>query len=280
MLHNSIDPLSLLNMDPSQPLMNANVYKPHMTSTTSCYVCEKLPYHHQDARSLRFYPLTPEHCIMYNIDVPAQSSDKKHFICNLHHNQFRKQIQPLQGNPGHTSMMNQSVGDAGSIPTGNTSNNGDSRPQREWADYEKIMKLKNENSKSDTSRIDLVQLYDVLVRTSSLPLEECYQELYEVFNIKTKNRKDKEMREGSNSSSNGSTFGNGKTETPELNKKLIRNNIKFKIKNLLTTYPHLLFYGALKDFQLHRLQAVPEILLTAESEELKKRFQDTDPQKS
>lgn len=49
---------------------------------------------------------------------------------------------------------------------------------RDWPDYEKIMKLKNENSKSDTSRIDLVQLHGVLVKTSSQPLEECYQELY------------------------------------------------------------------------------------------------------
>jgi hypothetical protein len=219
---------------------------------------------------------------MYNIDTPPQSTEKKHFICNLHHNQFRKQIQP-QGAAAH-AMVNQQIGDVGNIAT----NNGDTsaptatRSQRDWPDYEKILKLKNENSKSDTSRIDLLQLYDVLVRTSSTPLEECYQELYEVFNIKTKNRKDKEQRE-SNSNSNGAN-GNGtgtsKTETPELNKKLIRNNIKFKIKNLLTTYPHLLYYGALKDFQLHRLQAVPEILLTVDSEELRKRFQDTDPQKS
>lgn len=54
---------------------------------------------------------------------------------------------------------------------------------------------------------------------------------YEVFNIKTKNRKDKEGKERE-----------GKPETPELNKKLIRNNIKFKIKNLLNTYLSITWY--------------------------------------
>jgi len=148
------------------------------------------------------------------------------------------------------------------------------RSQRDWADYDKIMKLKNENSKSDTSRIDLLQLYDVLVRTSSHALEDCYQELYEVFNIKTKNRKDKEGNKEKDTSK--SNHHHHTTDTPELNKKLIRNNIKFKIKNLLTTYPHLNYYGTLKDFQLQRLQAVPEILLVAENEDLRRRFQETD----
>lgn len=106
---------------------------------------------------------------------------------------------------------------------------------------------------------------------------------YEVFNIKTKNRKDKEGKER-----------DGKPETPELNKKLIRNNIKFKIKNLLNTYPpyffssstnmklmvgrypHLNFYGSIKDFQLQRLQSVPDVLLSVENADLRRRFQEYD----
>jgi hypothetical protein len=111
---------------------------------------------------------------------------------------------------------------------------------------------------------------------------------YDVFNIKTKNRKDKEGKERDGKA----------TDTPELNKKLIRNNIKFKIKNLITTYlyitpsllqckytvdsgrfPHLNFYGSLKDFQLHRLQAIPDVLLSVENEELRRRFQEYEGQK-
>eukprot|EP00026_Physarum_polycephalum_P000960 Phypoly_transcript_00961.p1 GENE.Phypoly_transcript_00961~~Phypoly_transcript_00961.p1 ORF type:complete len:1216 (+),score=183.32 Phypoly_transcript_00961:136-3783(+) len=230
----------LLNLDPVQPVIN--MYKPGLST---CYICEKFPQQDHNTRSLRFYPLALEHCILYNIEMPPSTagSDKKFFVCNFHHNQYRKQ-----------QTLSRGIYEESDI----------SHSQREWPDYDKIMKLKNENSKSDTSRIDLMQLHSVLVKTASLPLEECYQDLYDVFNIKTKNRKDKEGKERDNKV----------TETPELNKKLIRNNIKFKIKNLLTTFPHLNYYGAIKDFQLQRLQAVPDVLLFIDNEELRKRFQE------
>lgn len=246
----------LLNLDPVQPVIN--MYRPN--SGTSCFICERFPPPQESMRSLRFYPMQPEHCALFNIEMP-KVVDKKYFVCHYHHSQHRKhQPSGLQGS--------QSEGDLPASQRGGGHREGGVGAHREWADYEKIMKLKNENSKSDTSRIDLMQLHAVLVRTSSVPLEECYQDLYEVFNIKTKNRKDKEGKERE-----------GKPETPELNKKLIRNNIKFKIKNLLNTYPHLNFYGHIKDFQLARLQAVPDVLLSVDNQALRRRFQEFDPVK-
>ena len=43
---------------------------------------------------------------------------------------------------------------------------------------------------------------------------------------------------------------------------------------MYTRYSHLHFYGTAKDFQLQKLQKVPEILLVLDNMDLKRRFQE------
>lgn len=116
----------------------------------------------------------------------------------------------------------------------------------DWRDLEEIMLRKNNTAKSDTKNIDLKELYNTFVATRGKPLMKIYLQLYSVLYIKLKAQE---------------------------KKKLIRNNINYKIKNLLITYPHLHYYGEARDFNLTRLQTVPEVLIVLESPDLREKFQ-------
>lgn len=115
-------------------------------------------------------------------------------------------------------------------------------------DLEKILAQKIE-SRGDSSNIDLWEFYKTLQETKGKRLHEIYLILYDVLHVNV--RKDSD------------------------NIKMIRNNINFKIKNMLESYPHLRFYGEAKDFNLTRLHAVPEVLLTIADEGLRDKFQAT-----
>lgn len=115
-----------------------------------------------------------------------------------------------------------------------------------WYDLEEIVRRKNNTAKSDTKNIDLKELYNTFVATRGKPLMKVYLQLYSVLYIKLKAQE---------------------------KKKLIRNNINYKIKNLLITYPHLHYYGEARDFNLTRLQTVPEVLIVLQSPELRDKFQ-------
>lgn len=78
----------------------------------------------------------------------------------------------------------------------------------DWKDLDKIISRKNLCAKSDTKNVDLKELYCTLLSTRGKPLMKIYLQLYSVLYIKLKTQE---------------------------KKKLIRNNINYKIKNLLIT---------------------------------------------
>lgn len=80
--------------------------------------------------------------------------------------------------------------------------------KNDWKDLDKIMSNKNMCAKSDTKNVDLKELYCTLLSTRGKPLMKIYLQLYSVLYIKLKTQE---------------------------KKKLIRNNINYKIKNLLIT---------------------------------------------
>jgi len=121
------------------------------------------------------------------------------------------------------------------------------------SDYELIVNSKMINAKTDTVKICLKETYQVLKETANRDILETWPSLYKALKITLKRRKD--------------TLDSYKF------KKLIKNNINYKIKNLMMTYPHLHFYGDAREFNLYRLQQVPEVLLYIGSECLKERFQ-------
>jgi len=112
-------------------------------------------------------------------------------------------------------------------------------------DVEKILAQKVE-SRGDSRHIDILQFYNTIQETKGKQLLDIYFQLYDVLHINV--RKDSE------------------------NIKMIRNNINFKIKNLLEIYPHLRYYGAPKDFNITRLYTVPAILITLNNAQLREQF--------
>jgi len=116
-----------------------------------------------------------------------------------------------------------------------------------FKDVERILGQKIE-SRGDSSHINICEFYQTLQDTKGKKLREIYLNLYDVLHVNV--RKDSD------------------------NIKMIRNNINFKIKNMLESYPHLHFYGEAKDFNLTRLH-VPEVLITIEDEILRQKFQST-----
>jgi len=274
-----------------------------------CWICESITFlpRGSDIKSHKQHILTKEYCHYFNIPFPdhellwtpdhnnasSNPSDvKKYYICHAHHCSFRRRI-AKSNSEDKLQPFNSSTPDIPLSPEDQVILG--IREARNWSDLDGIMKMKNDKTKSDTGKIDLLKLYDTLISTSSTPLEECFLELYDVFNIKAKSKKLKSLSSSSSSSSSalsssnsggnssGSlvpSSGNSSPRDPldfdtcSINKKLIKNNIKFKIKNLLVTFPHLNFYGSAKDFHLQRLQKVPEILLVKDNIHLKKKFLD------
>lgn len=119
-----------------------------------------------------------------------------------------------------------------------------------WPDYERIMNSRNETKKADLLAVNLLHLRQVLHETAGKNLMDTYPQLYEVLKI---------------------------TSLASPTVKSIRNNIRYKLKNLYSIYPHLAFYGRKEDMCLERLQAVPDILLNIESEVLRRQFLSTPP---
>ena len=78
----------------------------------------------------------------------------------------------------------------------------------DWRDLDDILNMKNFCAKSDTKNVDIKELYCTLLSTRGRPLMKIYLQLYSVLYIKLKTQE---------------------------KKKLIRNNINYKIKNLLIT---------------------------------------------
>jgi hypothetical protein len=105
------------------------------------------------------------------------------------------------------------------------------------------------NKVPDIPVVDLKKLHGILLTTKGQRLEDVKEQLYAVLNI------------------------NARTNTSNHDYKLIKNNVNYKIKNLLITYPFLAYYGKPKDFTIARLYEFPEILVTEKDAELKKRFQ-------
>jgi len=120
--------------------------------------------------------------------------------------------------------------------------------QGKFPDLHQIMSQKIE-SRGDSSHIDVLEFYETIMKTKGKPLTETYPQLYDVLQVKVRKESD--------------------------NIKMVRNNINFKIKNMLESYPHLRFYGDTKDFNLTRIQAVPQVLVTINKAELRKQFQET-----
>jgi len=122
-------------------------------------------------------------------------------------------------------------------------------PREKGSDFAKILSQKKK-SRGDTNNIVLLDLYNSLLEIKGKKdFIEFYKPLYKVLHI------------------------NVRKETEDV--KLIRNNINFKIKNLLESYPHLSFYGEAREFNITRLRAVPEVLITEGDEELRTKFRNT-----
>ncbi|EFA79332.1 myb domain-containing protein [Heterostelium album PN500] len=240
--------------------------------TLPCYICESITYlppKGSDSTNKQ-HILSQEHCNYFDLPFPVGLGEKKQYcMCHAHYNSYRRR-QASKCGAGINPVV---------PPLDFTRKEDETilafRSRREWPDLNDILMMKNENTKSDTMKIDLTVLYDILLETSSLPIEECYQKIYEVLNIKAKSKKSSTSSAGSSSllvNNNNNNNSSGNLDNDLVNKKLIKNNIKFKIKNLLVTFPHLKFYGSIKDFQLQRLQKVPEILLVKDNEHLRMKF--------
>jgi len=117
--------------------------------------------------------------------------------------------------------------------------------QSKFKDLERILAQKIDG-RGDSSHIDLIEFYNVIQETKGKSLQDVYLQLYDVLHVNVRIDSD--------------------------NVKMIRNNINFKIKNMLESYPHLRFYGEAKDFNLTRLRAVPEVLVTLEDVGLRDKF--------
>eukprot|EP01103_Thecamoeba_quadrilineata_P014664 TRINITY_DN4418_c0_g1_i1.p1 TRINITY_DN4418_c0_g1~~TRINITY_DN4418_c0_g1_i1.p1 ORF type:complete len:124 (+),score=10.15 TRINITY_DN4418_c0_g1_i1:223-594(+) len=101
---------------------------------------------------------------------------------------------------------------------------------RENSDILDSKQIKQMRKLRAADSIDIVEVYHAMLDTAEKDLLDSYVELYKVFRIKHKEK--------------------------ESNRKLIVNNLNYKIKSLPLIYPHLLYYGSQKEFTFRRLQKV------------------------
>ncbi|EGG16671.1 myb domain-containing protein [Cavenderia fasciculata] len=226
--------------------------QPPSSPPKPCYICETISFIRPKSSDNKVHSLTMEHCAHFNVQYPHNySTEKVYGLCNQHYVCYKRNTKTttVDGNSPRLIIedpVQRELREAGL-----------------WPDLADIDRMKME-TKTDTSKINLLNLYTVLHQTKNLPIEKSYLALYEAFNIKAKTKK------------NQVGAGGVPEKVDDINKKLVKNNIKFKIKNLLLTYPHLQFYGGVKEFHLGRLQKVPEVLLVKNNHHLKMRFQESD----
>eukprot|EP01133_Synstelium_polycarpum_P001193 gene1193-1375_t len=239
---------STTSTSPSSLKVKIETSKPELP----CYICESISVI-PAASGAKQHTLSQEHCNFFKVPFPTNNvnHEKQFCLCHQHFNSYRRQKHNVIHKVPVVNVSPVAIVTSRAIEDKIIQ---ELRERNEWPDLEDIIRNKNDQLKTDTSKIDLISLYKTLLETKSLDIEECYDKLYSAFHIKAKGKK---------------------LENEDLNKKLVKNNIKFKIKNLMVTFPHLSYYGSIKDYHLKQLQTVPEVLLVKDNPYLRSRFLDS-----